>query len=133
MKKIILIMTFIILLWPSNSLGQGVCFDDTVAGQMVVALEQAKITEQQLTIQAQGNVELQGQIDIFRGTIKLYEEQIIIYKNMVDMNAKIGEAKDKACQEQIKAASPTFMQNIGKYFTGVGIGAILMGITFIVL
>ena len=100
---------------------------------MVVALEQAKIAEQQLLTQAGGNTELQSQIDILRNTIKLYEEQIIVYKNMTEMNSKMQEMKDKACAEQIKAATPTFMDNMTKYLTGIGIGGILAGIVILVL
>ncbi len=132
MKRIILIMAFIILLYPLNSPAQ-VCFDDKTAGAMVVALEQAKIAEAQLSTQAGGNAELQNQVDILRGTIRLYEDQIAVYRNMAEMSQKMSDMKDKACQEQIKAATPTFTQNIGKYFTGAGIGAILTGIVILLL
>lgn len=100
---------------------------------MVVALEKAKIAEEQLSAQAGGNAELQNQVDILRGTIKLYEDQILVYKNMQDMNTKMGDMKDKACVEQVKAATPTVSQNMGKYSLGAVIGAILTGIAILVL
>jgi hypothetical protein len=100
---------------------------------MVVALEQAKITEQQLSTKLEGNTELQNQIDILRNTIKLYEEQIIVYNNMTEMNKKMGELKDKACADQVKAATPTFMDNMKKYLVGMGIGGVLVGIAILVL
>jgi hypothetical protein len=92
---------------------------------MVVELERAKIMEQQLSAQSSGNVELQNQIDILKTTINLYQEQITVYKNMQEMNQKMGEMKDKACTEQIKAATPTFMDNMQKYLTGAGIMGVL--------
>ena len=98
-----------------------------------MSLEQAKITEEQLSIQAASNAELQSQVDILKGTIKLMEDQIAVYKNMVEMNAKMSDMKDKACIEQVKAAKPTFSQNLGKYFTGAGIGGILTAIVIILL
>jgi len=110
-----------------------VCFDDVTAGRMVVSLEQARIMEQQLSTQAGGNAELQSQVDILRNTIKLYEEQIIVYKNMTEMNNKMGEMKDRACAEQIKAATPTFIDNMTKYLTGIGIGGILASIAILIL
>ena len=98
-----------------------------------MALEQAKIAEQQLTVQAGGNAELQQQVEILKETIKLYEEQISLYKNMVDIHSKISDAKDKACTEQIKAATPTFMENLGKYTVGGGVGAVLLGLALILI
>jgi hypothetical protein len=122
-----------LLLFPSNSQAQNVCFDDKTAGAMVVALEKAKIAEEQLATQAGGNIELQNQVDILRGTIKLYEDQIVVYKNMSEMNTKMGDMKDKACAEQVKAVTPTFTQNMGKYSLGAVVGAILTGIALLVL
>ena len=100
---------------------------------MVVALEKAKIVEQQLSVQVNGNAELQTQVDILRNTIKLYEDQIAVYKSMSEMNQKMGDMKDKVCQEQIKAATPTFMDNMGKYLTGAGIMGVLGLIGIILL
>jgi hypothetical protein len=100
---------------------------------MVVALEQAKIAEAQLSTQAGGNAELQTQVDILRGTIKLYEDQIVVYKNMSEMNTKMSDMKDKACEAQVKAATPTFTQNMTKYLTGVGIGGVLAGLAILLL
>lgn len=122
-----------LFLYPTNSFAQGVCFDDAMAGQMVVALEQARITEEQLAAQADGNAELQTQVNILRETIKLMEDQIVVYKNMAEMNAKMSDMKDKACIEQVKAAKPTFMQNMTKYLTGAGVTAILGGLAIILL
>lgn len=129
----IALLLSVILLWPLNSFGQGVCFDDETAGAMVVALEKAKIVEQQLSVQVNGNAELQTQVDILRNTIKLYEDQIAVYKSMSEMNQKMGDMKDKVCQEQIKAATPTFMDNMGKYLTGAGIMGVLGLIGIILL
>lgn len=121
-----------LLLWPASSQAD-VTFDDATAGKMVVALEQAKITEQQLTIAAKENTELQAQADILKGTVKLLEDQAAIYKSMADMNQKMSDMKDKACVEQVKAAKPTFTQNLGKYFTGMVGGAGLLGLALILL
>jgi hypothetical protein len=129
----IVLLLSVILLWPPNSFAQGVCFDDATAAAIVVALEQARIAEAQLAVQAGGNEELQKQLDILQGTIKLYEDQIAVYKSMREMDAKLSDAKDKACQEQVKAATPTFMQNMQKYIVGGGIGAALLGVILMVL
>lgn len=121
-----------LFLFPSSSFAQ-ICFDDATASRMVVELERAKIMEQQLSTQSSGNLELQNQIDILKTTINLYQEQITVYKNMQEMNQKMSEMKDKACTEQIKAATPTFFDNMQKYLTGVGVGGILAGIAILLL
>lgn len=126
-------MTFIIiLLWPLSSFAQ-VAFDDGTAGKMVVALEQARITEQQLEVGAKENAELQGQLDILKGTIKLMEEQAVVYQNLIAMNKQMSDAKDKACQDAVKAASPTWWDNMSKYLAGMGVGGLLVGGVILVL
>lgn len=100
---------------------------------MVVALEQARFTEQQLAVMVDGNAELQRQLDIVKETVKLLEDQISAYKNYQDTLKSLSEAKDQACKEQIKAATPTFWQNLQKYFVGVGIGGLLVGIGVLLL
>lgn len=122
-----------ILLWPLNSFAQGVCFDDMTAGRIVVALEQAKIAEGQIEALNGSSSELIQQKEILQGTIRLLQDQIATYKSMSEMNQKMGDMKDKACQEQIKAAAPTFMDNLTKYLSGAGIGAILTAVVILLL
>jgi hypothetical protein len=129
----LLLLAILLLLWPLNSFAQGVAFDDATAGQIVVALEKAKITEQQLSLEAESNAELREQVDILKGTIKLMEDQIVVYRNLAEMNKQMSEAKDKACQEAIKAAKPTFWENAQKYLVGIGIGGILAGVAILIL
>lgn len=133
MKKIIIIVLLILFLCPLNSQAQDICFDDATAGRMVVVLEQAKIAEQQLLISADKDMESQKQIGILQGTIKLLEDRISLHEAMRKTDAAFSDMKDKAFEQQLKAATPTFMQNLGKYFTGAGIGAILTGIVIIIL
>lgn len=90
---------------------------------MVVALEQAKITAEQLEVNTGGNAELQQQVDILKGTIKLMEDQIVVYKNLQDMQKQMSDAKDKLVAEQLKAATPTFMDKLKSNILAGGIGA----------
>ena len=76
----IALMLSAILLCPLNSFAQDICFSESVASRMVVALEQAKIAEQQLTVASGINVELQQQLEILRTSVKLLENQIVVYK-----------------------------------------------------
>ena len=127
------LLLWAILLFPSNSAAQGVCFDDKVAGEIVMALERAKISERQLDVAAAGNAELLQQKEILKGTVKLLESQIVIYKNMIEMQEKTGTIKDKVCDDRVKAATPTFWENLQKYLVGGGVGAALLGLVLIAL
>jgi hypothetical protein len=104
-----------------------------VAGEIVVALERAKISESQLDVAAAGNAELLQQKEILKGTVKLLEDQLAIYKSMIEMQEKAGTIKDKLCDERVKAATPTFWENMAKYLVGGGVGAALLGVMLIVL
>ncbi len=133
LKPGIVLLLLALFLCPLNSQAQDICFDDATASRMVVALEQAKIAEQQLTLAATGNTELQQQSDILKGTVRLLEDQITVYKNMIDMQNKMAEAKDKAFEQQLKAATPTFMQKLQQNFLAGGIGAILAAVGILLL
>jgi hypothetical protein len=100
---------------------------------MVVALEKAKLADQQLVVAAGGNNELQQQVDILKETVKLMNDQIVAYKNMDEMKTKMSAAKDELHAQELKAATPTFMQNAGKYAIGGVGGAILMGLAILLL
>ena len=100
---------------------------------MVVALEQAKFTEQQLTVMIEENGELQKQLDIVKATVKLLEDQIAAYKTYRDTIKSLSDAKDEACKAEIKAATPTFWQNLQKYVTGGAIGGVLVGIAVLLI
>jgi hypothetical protein len=100
---------------------------------MVVALERAKISEQQLEVSAGTNAELLQQKEILKETVRLREEQIAAYKNLGEIQSTISVAKDKVCEERVKAATPTFWDNLQKYLVGGGVGAALLGLALIAL
>lgn len=121
------LLGLVLFLFPPSSFAD-VCFDDDTAGRMVVTLEQAKITLEQLQLSEEKTAEVQKQVDILTKTIVLLEGQIEAYELMMVNNKQMSEAKDKVCQEQIKAATPTFMDNLQKYMVGAGAGAVIVGL-----
>jgi len=127
------LLLLVILLWPLSSFAEDTCFSEEVAGQMVVALEQAKITVEQLETQSGSNVELQSQVDILKGTIKLMEEQIVVYKNLQDMQAKMSEAKDTLHAQELKAVTPTFMDKLKTNILAGGVGAVVTVVVILLL
>lgn len=121
------------LLCPASSAAQETCFADDVAGRMVVALERAKILEQQVAVSQGGNAELQQQIDILKGTVQLLEDQVRIYRNMAAMQEQMATVKERLCDEEIKAARPTLMHQVGTHGVAFGLGAILAGLFVLLL
>jgi hypothetical protein len=129
----IALMLSAILLCPPSSFAQDICFSESVASRMVVALEQAKISEQQLTVASRINVELQQQLEILRTTVKLLEDQIVVYKNMDEMKAQMSAAKDDLFKEQLKAAQPSFMDKVKSNVLAGGVGALLAVVVILLL
>jgi hypothetical protein len=102
---------------------------------MIVALEKCKLIEQELTATAGASEELKQQIAILKesirameGLIALQKQKEEMYQNMLEMDKALMAAKDKSCREQIKAAKPTFFQELGKYSAGGVAGAIIVGV-----
>ncbi len=120
-------------LCPQSSTAQEVCFSKDVAGQMLVTLEKAQVCEEQITAYGNSNAELQTQINLLKENVKLLQDQAAIYKSMVDMKDRFADTQAKICEQQIKAATPSFWDNMQKYFVGVGIGAVLAGIGILIL
>lgn len=98
-----------------------------------MALEQAKLSDSQLEALNGSSQELIQQKEILQGTIKLLQDQIATYKSMSEMTAKMDDMKDAACKEQVKAATPTFMQKLQSNFLAGGIGAVLTAVVILLL
>ena len=123
----------LLLFLPLCSFAQPICFNDETASRLVVTLEQCKITEQQLVVQNNGIAELEQQKSILAETVKLLQDQILLYKNMDEMKNQMSVAKDKACDAAVKAATPTFWSNVQKYSVGAVGGAVLLGLAILLL
>ncbi len=128
--------------------------NDSPAGRMLVLIEQRNQIEQ-LIASGEGRIEelnkqlvwkdeeilhLQEIIKLKDEKIQLYIEKDAVrqdtekmYQNKEKTMQTLYDAKDKAYEERIKAATPTFMDNMTKYVTGVGIGGILAGIVLLLL
>jgi uncharacterized protein YlxW (UPF0749 family) len=118
-------MLLAFLCFPLNSFAVEACFDEEVAKQMIVAIEKSLVCEKQIVALVAGSVELQRQLDLKEETIKLQAEQIELHKTLSDIQKKVSEAKDQIHKEELKAAKPTFMDNLGKIAIGIGIGIVI--------
>lgn len=128
--------------------------NDNVAAKMLVALEQRATLVQMMENGEGSQGELRKQlawkdeeiahieeisklkdekIQLYQEREKLYQEKEKVYQEKDKTNQSLSDMKDKACTEQIKAATPTFMDNMTKYFTGAGVGGALAVIAIILL
>ena len=114
--------------------------DEGVAGRLLIAVEQ-RTSLVQMIVAGEGRIdELNKQIgwkdeeiahlkeigQLKDEKIQLYQDKEKVYLEKDKTNQSLSDMKDKACIDQVKAAKPTFMQNMGKYFFRAGIGGILV-------
>lgn len=98
---------------------------------MVVALEQISIMEKQIETAEEGTAELQKQVDLLKTTVKTMQDLIEVYKTKELMQAKLDETKDKLHEKELKASQPSMWENLQKYFTGGGVGALVVLAAFL--
>ena len=145
-KCVIGLLLLAFLLFPKVSVAQEqsasppASSDPTIAARMLVVIEQKTICEQQLDTGGEGQEELKNKIAILDEKIQLLQdisnlkdEKIQTYENIIEMNKQMSEAKDKACADAVKAASPTWWENMSKYLVGIGIGGLLTGAAILLL
>jgi hypothetical protein len=93
--------------------------------KILVTLEQGGFTDQQLPVCLAEKDEIQQQKAILIETLRLKDEQNVILKNLVETQKKVSEAKDTLHAAELKAAKPTFWDNLGKIGIGIGVGIVL--------
>lgn len=65
--------------------------------------------------------------------IQMYIDKEKIYQDKEKTNQSFSDMKDKACQEQVKAATPSFMDKLKSNFLAGGIGAVLAAVVILLL
>lgn len=121
--------------------------DDSVAGRMLVAVEQraqlvqmiaageGRIDEltKQLGWKDEEIAHLQEINQLKDEKIQIYVDKEKLYKDKEKTMQSFSDMKDKAYEEQLKQAKPTFWDNLSKYLTGAGAGAALTALAVILL
>ena len=111
-----------------------------IASKILVALEQKVILERQIATGDLRINELKIQLElvnskivVMQDIINLQNEKIELYKSNNEIQKKLDEGKDKLHQQELDSVKPTFWQNMTKYITGGGIGAVLTVIAIVLL
>ena len=121
------------LFCPPNLRAGEICFSEEVAGRMVVELERNALLKEQLVLQEQMTRELSQQVDSLKEIVRLQKEQIDASNNMIESQKKMAEAQDANCRQLIKAAKPTFLDNVKSNVLAGGVGAVLAVVAILLL
>uniref|UniRef100_A0A6M3X514 Uncharacterized protein n=1 Tax=viral metagenome TaxID=1070528 RepID=A0A6M3X514_9ZZZZ len=125
-----------LLLWVfllADATAQDVCFDEHVAGKMVVELERIPNLQQQLGIQESITVELTSQRDVLLETVKIQKEQVVLCSEALKSHEQLAKVSDENCKRQIEAAKPSFWSRLGTHVTAMGIGGIIAAVLVLLL
>lgn len=126
------------LLWGillcNDGYAQGsICFSEEVAAKMVVELERTANLGRQVSLLEQGTAEMQAQLDILKETVRIQKEQVDVATAALETQRKFADAQDANCQQLIKAAKPTFMDNVKSNVLAGGVGAVLAVVAILLL
>jgi hypothetical protein len=126
------------LLWgilpcPDGYAQGAVCFSEDVAGKMVMELERTANLGKQVVLLEQRTAEMQAQLDILKETIRIQKGQVDVANAELEAQQKLAEAQDVNCQRLIKAAEPTFMDNVKNNVIAGGVGTVLAIVAILLL
>jgi len=96
-------------------------------------LERTANLGKQVELSEQGTAEMQAQLDILKETIHIQKEQVDVATAALEAQKKLAEAQDANCQQLIKAAKPTFMENVKSNVLAGGVGALLAVVAILLL
>ena len=126
------------LLWGilpcPDSYAQGsICFSENVAGKMVMELERTANLGRQVELLEQGTAEMRAQLDILKETIRIQKEQVDAATAAMEAQKKLAEVQDENCRQLLKAAKPTFLDNVKNNVLAGGVGAVLAVVAILLL
>ena len=116
-----------LILWivstPSATLAADVCFDESVAGQILVELEKGRALRDQLTIQESLTVELEKQIELLKQITEERALQAEQARAVIAAQKQVIEDQEKAlARNQTTGAIEKFLIGLGSLAVGVLVG-----------
>jgi TolA-binding protein len=140
-KCVVVIMLWVFLLLPWVCVAQDISVSQLdTASRMLIALEQKVYLEKEIAIGDARVAELEEQLKLVNAKIVLLQDiidlqnaKIELYKSKEEVKDKLDAEKDKLHQQELKAAKPSFMDEVRKYATGAVGGAALLGLALLLL
>ncbi len=111
----------------SISYSEDVCFSEVDIKKIIVELEKGRITNQELLLQVDKNLELQNNIIILNNKYNLCDESLKKIDKTIKDYEELIKAKDKACDEKVDAAKPGFWKTVSSAML-VLLGGIIIGL-----
>ena len=96
-------------------------------------LERTANLGRQVKLLEQGTAEMQAQLDILKETIRIQKEQVDVATAAMEAQKKLAEAQDANCRQLLKAAKPTFLDNVKSNVLSGGVGAVLAVVAILLL
>lgn len=96
-------------------------------------LERTANLGKQVALLEQGTAALQAQLDILKETVRIQKEQVDVATAALEAQKKLAEVQDENCQQLIKDAKPTFMDNVKNNLLASGVGAVLAVVAILLL
>jgi len=100
---------------------------------MVLELERTANLGKQVELLEQGTAEMQTQLDILKETIRIQKEQVDVATVALEAQKKLVEIQDANCRQMVKAAKPTFLDNVKSNVLAGGVGAVLVVVVILLL
>lgn len=123
-----LILTLILLLLIASPAYADVCFDDEIAGKMVVELEQCRIQKDSIDIYKQTIANLEEQVRMQDEMLTVYRDSLTKAKENIEGYQKLLDEQKGLYEAEIKKAKPSFIERIVTGVGFMGLGAVIAGL-----
>ena len=104
-----------------------ITFEESVAGKIVVEIEQCRITENQIELYKEANQELEYQIKLQKDINDLQKDQLEIAKETVKQYQELLKIQEDVYKQAIRDVKPNPVKKLIDAIGFIGIG-ILVGI-----
>lgn len=96
-------------------------------------LERTANLGRQVELLEQGTAEMRAQLDILKETIRIQKEQVDVANAAMEAQKNLAETQDANCRQLLKAAKPTFLDNVKSNVLAGGAGAVLAVLAILLL
>jgi hypothetical protein len=126
-KTLLAYVVFIcfLLLLPALGRCEDICFDEKVASDVVVELEQGRLIKQETELLKAENAELQRQVDLLKQIVELKDKQLESTNRALKQYSDLLETQGKLYGDALKRSKPSFFEKLSDTLSSVGIGIVI--------
>lgn len=101
-----------------------ITFDESIAGKMVVEIEQCRVTEDQIELYKEANAELEYQIKLSKDINNIQKEQLEVAKETVKQYQELLKTQEDVYKQAIKDTKPNLFKKLIDSLGFIGIGVL---------